>query len=65
MRGNKKVDGYDYQRQRTVTMTVKEWREMYVPALFHRRVEDGETFYSRPGGKIAAEAYGNIPEGAP
>ena len=57
------IDGYDYVAQRPVSMTREEWREKYPPALYVRMVRDGETFYSRPAGPIAAEAYANIPEG--
>jgi hypothetical protein len=56
-----KVDGYDYVAHRQVSMTRAEWAEKYPPAIYQRRVEDGETFYSRPGDRIAAEAYANIP----
>lgn len=59
------VDGFDYIRQTHVAMTPKEWQEMYPPSIYRRRVEDGETFYHRIGGRIAAEAYANIPEDKP
>jgi hypothetical protein len=39
-----KVDGYDYVAHRQVSMTRAEWAEKYPPAIYQRRVEDGETF---------------------
>lgn len=56
------IDGFDYVAQQRVSMTRAEWQEKYPPSIYTRRVEDGETFYSRVGGSIAAEAYSNIPE---
>ncbi len=63
MKRSPPVDGFDYLMQRPVRMTAQEWREKYPPTIYTRRVENGETFYARPGQMIAAEAYANIPEG--
>lgn len=55
------IEGFDYVAQRPVAMTRADWQEKYPPAIYQRRVVDGETFYDRIGGACAAEAYENIP----
>lgn len=63
MRNAKPVEGYDYKAQKRVSMTPKDWRETYPPSIYRRVVENGETFYHRIGGTLAAEAYDTIPAG--
>lgn len=62
-RSSRDVEGYDYVRKCAVRMPPADWRDMYPPTIYRRCVEQGETFYHRIGGTLAAEAYANIPEG--
>jgi hypothetical protein len=69
MSARQTVPGFCYVAGIAVTMTAAEWRAKYPPTQYRRRVEAGETFYSRkwdgtgPGPVLAAEAYAIIPAG--
>lgn len=61
MSREKPVDGFDYVTGKPVSMLPQHWRGKYPPSTHTRRVENGETFFSRKAGKIEAEAYANVP----
>lgn len=56
------VEGFDYVMQQRIVLMRDQWQAMYPPTTHRRRVENGETFYHRIGGRLEAEAYANIPE---
>jgi hypothetical protein len=60
-RSGPSIPGFCYVTQKAVAMTADSWRRAYPPDQFRRVVENGETFYHKVGGKLVAEAYGNIP----
>lgn len=63
MRGNKKIDGFDYLAGTSVRLTttqVKQIIRVIVEAGGFRRVENGETFLHDKSGKIVYEFYSNV-----
>jgi hypothetical protein len=63
------VAGFDYVADKAVAWTTSQWRQQYPTPEYKRRVENGETFYTRawngqgPKPTLAAEAYAIIPAG--
>lgn len=62
------IPGFDYRLGKPIDRSRAEWLQEFARLLKaggRRRIENGETFFHGPDGRIAIEVYENLPAVTP